>query len=249
MNGNGEIAPNSFVTFLGKKSITHFRIQCGIKCSMVFCFSGIDFEEAIEGYGEIFSPNDLVLFTRSVLHTVDLPYELGADGGAFRRLIEYSASKEIIIVACMRAKIGNLYYNSAALIDKGRVMGVSDELNPLGGYVGGKVFRSYVTSIGKVCLFIDSDVCNPFLYQSVINGGRYVFSLNSCNMDSQRLLSARALANAFGKYVLCKFEDCGVCINSRGVVESIKWGKMSAFYLPMTLAKGKEGEVKFVEEI
>ncbi len=217
---------------------------------MVFCFSGIDFEDAICQYGEMFSPNDLILFSRNVLGTVDMPSQLNGKSDELRRLIEYGKEKEIIIIACMRAKIGGEYYNSAAVIDKGRIMGVSDELSPLGGYIGGNVMRSYVTSIGKICLYIDSDVCYPQLWQSAMKGCRYVFSLNSCKMDSQRLLSARSLANAVGKYVLCRFEDCGVCVNYLGGVESVKWGKMSAFYLPMTIARCKRlDKIRFMEEI
>lgn len=217
---------------------------------MVFCFSGIDFEKAVSEYGTIFSPNDLLLFTRSVLHTVDMPSQLGDNGAELRQLIEYSAEKDVIIIACLRAKIGAYYYNSAVLVDKGRVMGVSDELNPLGGYIGGNTFRSYITSIGKISIFVDSDILNPILYSGGTQNSRYIFSLNSCKMDSQRLLSARALANWAGKYVLCVFEDCGACLNCRGGVESIKWGRMSAFYLPMVISKiNRTQKVKFVEEI
>ena len=83
---------------------------------MVFCFSGIDFEDAICEYGEMFSPNDLILFSRNVLGTVDMPSQLNGKSDELRRLIEYGKEKEIIIIACMRAKRGSdrqrAYYGS-----------------------------------------------------------------------------------------------------------------------------------------
>ncbi|MDE6372406.1 MAG: hypothetical protein K2L61_02570, partial [Clostridia bacterium] len=68
--------------------------------------------------------------------------------------------------------------------------------------------------------------------------------------DNERISSAKTLANASGKYVLCKFLDSGVCINSYGKIESIKWGKMTAFYLPLTFAVGRtvKSKIKFVDE-
>ncbi|MDE6275373.1 MAG: hypothetical protein K2M75_02415 [Clostridia bacterium] len=217
---------------------------------MIFCFSDIDFDKVVEEYGAMISPNDILLLTREVVGLVDMPAELHGKSSIFRDIAEYSSDKEIIIIVAMRAKIGEKIFNSVMVIDNGCVLGVSDELNPQKGYVGSSTMRSYLTSRGKICVFVDSDVCYPQLWQSALNGCRYIFNLNSTGVDGDRISCAKALAHASGKYVLCKFIDNGVCINSYGKIESIKWGRMSAFYMPLTFAVGKavKRKIKFVDE-
>lgn len=217
---------------------------------MVFCFSGIDFKEIVDGYGAMFSPGDIILLSREVVGRVDMPAELNGSSQVIKDVAAYSRERSLIIVIAMQAEIGQRVFNSAMVIDKGRIMGVSDELTPCGEYEQGKVMRSYLTTMGKICIFIDSDLCYPQLWQSAMQGARYVFCLCSHFTDCGKLACARALACVTGKYVLCKFVDCGICVNALGKVQSIKWGRMSAFYLPMSLALGKNirRKVRFVEE-
>ena len=217
---------------------------------MIFCFSDIDFDKVVEEYGAMISPNDIILLTREVVGLVDMPAELKGKTSVLKDIATYSADREIIVIVAMRAKIGEKVFNSAMVIDNGRVLGVSDELNPQKGYIGSSTMRSYLTSRGKVCVFVDSDMCYPQLWQSALNGCRYIFNLNSVGADDERISCAKALAYASGKYVLCKFADSGVCINSYGKIESIKWGRMSAFYMPLTFAVGKtmKRRIKFVDE-
>ncbi|MBD5636388.1 MAG: hypothetical protein HDP28_01000 [Clostridia bacterium] len=210
----------------------------------------MDFDQIAEQYSAMISPNDILLLTREVAGLVDMPAELSGRTNSLRGIVEFSGDKEVIIIVAMRAKIGEKTFNSAMVIDKGDILGVSDELNPQKGYVGSTTVRSYSTSRGKVCIFVDSDVCYPQLWQDALNGCRYIFSLNSVGSDTERVSCAKALAHASGKYVLCKFKDSGVCINAYGKIESVKWGKMSAFYMPLTFAVGRvvKGKIKFVEE-
>lgn len=217
---------------------------------MIFCFSDIDFDKVVEEYGAMISPNDILLLTREVVGLVDMPAELQGKTRALKDIAEYSSDKEIIVIVAMRARIGEKTFNSVAVIDNGNVLGVSDELNPQKGYVGSSTVRSYLTSRGKICVFVDSDVCYPQLWQSALEGCRYIFSLNSTRADNDRISCAKALAYAAGKYLLCKFVDSGVCINSYGKTESIKWGRMSAFYMPLTFAVGKtvKRRIRFVNE-
>lgn len=217
---------------------------------MIFCFSDIDFETVVEEYGAMISPNDILLFTREAVGLVDMPAELSGKTRVFRGMVEYSQDKGVIIIVAMRAKIGEKIYNSAMVIDNGRIFGVSDEIAPQKGYIGSSTVRSYATSRGKVCLFVDSDICYPQLWQGALEGCRYIFSINSTSCDLERITSAKALARATGRYVLCKFTDSGVCINSYGKIESIKRGRMSAFYMPLTFAVGRmvKGKIKFADE-
>ncbi|MDE5616611.1 MAG: hypothetical protein K2I78_02350, partial [Clostridia bacterium] len=154
------------------------------------------------------------------------------------------------LIVSMRAKIGDRLFNSAMLIERGKVLGVSDEIFPLKGYERGGVVRSYLTDRGKVCIFVDSDICYPQLWQGCFSGCRYIFSVNSIPLNRERIASAKTLANVSGKHVLAQFCDASVCINPYGRIDSVKFGRMSAFYLPLSLAKGRltDRKIKFVEE-
>lgn len=230
--------------------VWHHFATALIKCSMIFCFSDIDFDKVAEEYGAMISPNDILLFTREVVGLVDLPAELSGKTSVFKDIVEYSKDKGVIVIVAMRAKIGEKIFNSAMVIDNGRILGVSDEVSPPKGYVGSSTVRSYFTSRGKICIFVDSDICYPALWQSALDGCRYIFNLNSAEADNERISCAKTLACASGKYTLCKFADSGVCVNSYGKIESVKWGRMTAFYMPLTFAVGRtvKGKIKFVDE-
>ena len=217
---------------------------------MIFCFSDIDFDDVVEYYGALISPNDTVILSREITGVVDLPAERGGYSHVLRDMIVFSKIKEIILIVGMRAKIGERFYNCALLIDSGSVLGVSDEIFPMKGYEKGHVFRSYLTSRGKVCLFVDSDVTYPGLWQSCYSSCRYVFSLNSIPINKERITCAKTLAIASGKHVLAQFCDACVSINPYGKIESVKRGRMMAFYIPISLNKGHivDRKIKFVEE-
>ena len=210
----------------------------------------MDFDEVVRKFGGLISPNDTVILSREITGMVDLPAELNGSTHIFRELITLSHDKEIILIVSMRAKIEDKLYNCSMLVDKGTVLGVSDEIYPIKGYEGGRTVRSYLTSRGKVCLFVDSDVCYPQLWRECFNGCRYIYSVNSTALNDERVTAGRALARASGRYVLAQFCDACVCINPHGKIESIKWGRTSAFYLPISLVQGYavDKQVKFVEE-
>lgn len=217
---------------------------------MIFCFSGVSFDTVMRDYSALISPNDIVVLSREVTGIVDMPAELSGKSAVFKSMVAFCLDKEIIMLVAMRAKIGDKLFNSVMVIDKGRIMGVSDEINPDKAYVGGKAMRSYVTGRGKVNVFVDSDVCYPELWQDCMDGSRYVFSLNACAANIERTACARALAIATGKYVLAQYSDSSLCINPYGRIESVKFSEMSAFYLPLSLAKGRtlKGKIRFVRE-
>ncbi len=210
----------------------------------------MDFDEVLRKYGGLISPNDTVILSREITGMVDLPAELNGYSHVFRELITLSRDKEIILIVSMRAKIEDRLYNCSMLVDKGTVLGVSDEIYPIKGYEQGKTVRSYLTSRGKVCLFVDSDVCYPQLWKGCFDGCRYIFSLNSTTLNKERVNAARTLARATGRYVLAQFCDECVCINPYGKIESVKRGRTAAFYLPISLVKGYavDRQIKFVEE-
>ncbi|MDE6614232.1 MAG: hypothetical protein K2K24_01865, partial [Clostridia bacterium] len=79
---------------------------------------------------------------------------------------------------------------------------------------------------------------------------RYILSLYSIPINKERITCAKTLAIASGKHVLSQFCDACVSINQYGKIESVKRGRMMAFYLPISLNKGRivDRKIKFVEE-
>ncbi|MDE6614098.1 MAG: hypothetical protein K2K24_01170, partial [Clostridia bacterium] len=112
---------------------------------MIFCFSDIDFDDVVEDYGALISPNDTVILSREITGVIDLPAEHGGYSHVLRDMIVFRKIKEIILIVGMRAKIGERFYNCALLIDRGQVLGVSDEIYPIKGYEKGSIVRSYLT--------------------------------------------------------------------------------------------------------
>lgn len=217
---------------------------------MVFCFENTTVDKVVSEYSGIISPNDILVLSQSVAGRVNLPDELKGKSDVLLKLASFSARKQVIIIAAMLAETANRIYDSAVVIDKGRIMGVSDCIFPCGeGLHGGGVSRCYMTSMGRVSVFVGKDVCYPELW-SYACASRYIFCLCADKADSKVVLCVRAFALFSGKYVLAAFDGSKISITPYGAIDSIKNGSMSAFYLPMSLANGKKlsKRVRFVRE-
>lgn len=216
---------------------------------MVFCFENFDIDSLIDEYNDILSTNDIVVLKKSVCGRVNLPYELNGKTQLIKRLLLFSRQKEIILFVAMDAQIGGNIYDSIMVIDKGKVLGVSDCICEQKGYKSGTSLRSYATSMGKVCVFAGQDIMYAELWSHVV-GCRYIINICDSAYDGLHIACSRAVASYAGKYVLVVFADNVVCITPYGKIESIKQGHMTTFYLPMSLARGNRfnKKIKFVQE-
>lgn len=206
-------------------------------------------EDIEREYSGIVSPNDILVLSKGVVNAVDLPQELKGKSDIILRLAKYSLQKQITILANMFASISDKTYDSVIVIDKGKILGVSDCINPSNKNIrGGNALRCYNTSMGRICVFVGEDICYPELWHFA-KGSRYIISV-SHGEGKELLSSAKALALYLGKYVLLSGSDCNLSITPYGKIDSIKYGRMTAFYLPMSLALGKKlsKRIQFVEE-
>lgn len=217
---------------------------------MVFCFDNTDIDEVTADYNGVVSTGDILVLSPCVAGRVNLPDELKGTSDVLLRLARFSKNKQVIIVAGMTAETANKKYESAVVIDRGKILGVSDCINPKeDGISSGSALRRYATSMGKLCVFAGGDIRYPELWEFA-STSRYVICLSGGKTDTEALVCARAFALYAGKYVLAVFGGSKVCITPYGALESVKTGNMTAFYLPMSLAKGKKlsKRVKYVEE-
>lgn len=207
-------------------------------------------EDIQREYSGIVSPNDILVLAKSVVKEVDLPKELKGKSDIILRLAKFSLQKQITVLSHVDASIGDKTYDSVIVIDKGKILGVSDCINPDDkAIVGGSALRCYMTSMGRICVFVGEDILYPELWHFA-RGSRYTVCVSDGETDNSALASGRALATYLGKYVLLSGKENSVSINPYGKIESIKTGKMTAFYLPMSLALGKKlsRRIQFVDE-
>lgn len=216
----------------------------------MFCFDNTSVDCVTRDYNGIISTGDVLVLAPSVAGRVNLPDELRGTSDVLMRLAEFSKRKQVIIAAGMLAETGNKTYESVVVIDRGKILGVSDCIaSARRGVSAGVALRRYATSMGKLAVFVGGDVRYPELW-NFASAGRYVICMCGGKAESDTLVCARAFAVYAGKYVLAVFDDSKVCITPYGHLESVKQGNMTAFYLPMSLATGKKltGRVRFVEE-
>lgn len=217
---------------------------------MVFCFEDMSVEDIQMEYSGIVSPNDILVLAKSVVKKVDLPSELKGKSDIILRLARFSLQKQITVLSHIDASIGDKTYDSVIVIDKGKILGVSDCITPKDKRLrGGNAFRCYMTSMGRICVFVGEDILYPELWHFA-RGSRYTVCIGDGENDNAVLSSGKALATYLGKYVLLSGKDNSISINPYGKIESVKNGKMTAFYLPMSLALGKKigKHIQFVDE-
>lgn len=216
---------------------------------MVFCFDNTGIDEVIADYNGLVSTGDVLVLSFDVAGKVNLPDELKGKSDVLLKLAAFSKRKQVIIVAGMTAETASKTYESAIVIDKGKILGVSDCINPQTSKIaGGVAFRRYATSMGRLTVFVGGDARYPELW-GFADKSRYVICLCKDNTDGL-LACARALAVYLGKYVLAVWGESKVCITPYGAISAVKTGVMTAFYLPMSLATGRRlnKRIKYVEE-
>lgn len=217
---------------------------------MVFCFDKTSVDNVTDDYNGVISTGDVLVLSPCVAGLVNLPDELKGKSDVLLKLAKFSKRKQVIIVAGMTAQTASRTYESAVVIDKGKILGVSDCIVPERQDIhGGSALRCYVTSMGRLTVFVGGDIRYPELW-GFARKSRYVICLSDKKADNAALVCARAFAVYAGKYVLAAFDESKVCITPYGALESIKSGKMTAFYLPMSLATGRklQARVRYVEE-
>ena len=153
------------------------------------------------GFLPLAGEKDLLVFPRGALGCVDMNAELKGESDKLLRLSSMTADKKCACVLNADFKAGTGLFNSAAVIEEGEIVGVSDEISPK-AHDAGSAFRCYELKEGRVGILLGDDLLFPELW------ARLAFcapSLILC-LGSYRAELYPALSR------LC---DCAVCAVSK----------------------------------
>lgn len=132
---------------------------------MLLCLSAIPLSIAL-GYAEDYRP-DILCLHRSIVGRVDLRAELRGESRVIAPLMRLSAKHGNLIVAALRATVDDGEYNSAIVIDHGKVLGVSDQIRAPRSMRNGTCMRCYRTSFGTMGVILSDDVRSPQLWHAL----------------------------------------------------------------------------------
>lgn len=110
------------------------------------------------GYLPMIAKRDVIILQSGVCPDIDMQSELDGDTNTLARLALLSKDKESVVVAQSGVTADGGYYNSAVLLDCGKLAGVSDEISPLRLYDKGSCLRCYNTSRGRIGIIIGGDI-------------------------------------------------------------------------------------------
>lgn len=120
--------------------------------------------------------SDVIVFGFNGLENVYYERELEGDTGKLEDLAIMSRELSAVVVSgCYTFSSCNRKRKSAAIADKGRILGVSDMLCNLDGseFTGGAHLRVYETSVGRIGLIVGEDLFFP----------EVVKTLSDCDAD------------------------------------------------------------------
>lgn len=156
-------------------------------------------------------------FARDV---VDYEKELNGESCFFERLARLSKeSANVVVGGCITNTLGQRR-KSACVVERGKLLGVSDMLNATDGEVsGGAEVHVYPTSIGKIGLVVAEDLYDLDILKSLSLCGSD-FLVCSCEKAIEELpaVMLRAAACAFGLPVLLCASNYCMAVDGSGKI-------------------------------
>ena len=176
-------------------------------------------------YAEDSRPEILCLH-RSVAGRVDLRAELRGDSDTILPLMRYSARYGALVVAAVRAAVGGGEFNSAIVIGKGKVLGVSDQMFPQKGLQNGACMRCYRTSAGLMGLIVSDDIRRPQLWHALSKAkSDFVFAFDEKVFDETRDNAfLQSMSYCCGLTVYAHFCDLSHRYNCFGKCDDTEYG-------------------------
>ncbi|MGN0788472.1 MAG: hypothetical protein ACI4MY_00930 [Christensenellales bacterium] len=123
---------------------------------MVYSLADMDLEEFWLGYCAVFGTGDMVVLDRRIVGRLDLDKERDAEIAA--RLALLSREKQLILLVPVRLSWQGENCNSVIAWDMGKVVGVADEISPIGKYDCGEGVAVLSTSKGRVAVIVENDL-------------------------------------------------------------------------------------------
>lgn len=206
-------------------SMPHNRSTALIICDMLLCMSAVPLSIALE-YAEARRPEILCLH-RSVIGRVDLRAELVGESDVIAPLMKHSARHGNLIVAAARAVVDAGEYNSAIVIDRGRVLGVSDQMSvSKKGMRKGACMRCYRTSAGLMGLILSDDAHCPQLWHAMSRAEcEFIVAMNEKVFDETREHAfLQCMSYCCGREIYAHFCDVSHRYNCFGKCEESACG-------------------------
>ena len=160
-----------------------------------------DIEERILGVDR----GSLLIIGHSVGVNINLVDELDMYSDILRRMSEYSRRMDIVIICGIVARVYRREYLSAVVIDRGKILGISDMTHRVHGdmhYNLGASYRMYKTSLGTFSIVVGDDVYYP----------EVVRALSSEKSDAIVILAGEKSDERLKKVISTHSYLCGISV-------------------------------------
>lgn len=186
----------------------------------VFYLSGEEenIEKALDSIGE----NSLVIMGYGVVKKLDLVKELNGETNVLRAVAYLSRSKNSVFIVGVYAELYGKDYVSAAVLDKGRILGISDMTH----YAEkdreislGSSYRIYSTCLGKIGVTVGSDVFYPEVIRSItLRGADFIVNVTPYKATQNYELALRSNALFNGIMIFADSKERRYLISRDGAV-------------------------------
>ena len=137
--------------------------------------------------------SDMLVFSYGAVETVDFKAEIKRDDGIFVDLCTLSYDLGCTVLCGADTDVYGIKHKSVIVVDKGRLIDVSDMVNAPEGYDRGSSYRTYSTSAGKLGVIVDGDIMYvESAKTAALNHADMIINIVDKNIDNKQILAARA---------------------------------------------------------
>ena len=164
--------------------------------------------------------DSLVIIGHGAGLSIDLVRELEGEDDVLKRLALYSRDRQITIVAGIEASIYRRKYLSAVVIDKGKIMGISDmthESDEGNIYNLGSSYRVYKTSAGALGIVVGNDLFYPEVFRTLKRSkSEAILTLAGGILQDKAKMTLKAMAFLNGITLLGVVNNCAYIVDNNG---------------------------------
>ena len=174
--------------------------------------------DEIDNYWDMFEEGDLLIAGFGTSDDFDYMSEFAGETQYLKKYVGFSGNKKIILIAATVSRLLGKYYNTAIVIDKGTILGVSDQTHKTHSELtlGGNL-KLYETDCGNIGILIGEDIFFPECALSLCLSGadRLIYLANhEYGKDTDAMLKA---ASVFcGLNIVAVFLDFTIEYTNRG---------------------------------
>lgn len=160
---------------------------------------------------------DLIVFGFGVTGDVNFELEIHEQSKVFAELVLLSGNLNCTVIAAMDTVIYGYRYKSAAVIDNGKIVDISDMVHGLDrDYRPGRGFRVYDTTAGKIGVIVHTDILFPESARILaLCDSDILVTLTDKDCPYDHMMMARSASLANGVVNVCSSEGRSyICDNS-----------------------------------